>query len=147
MNAMDAFFKGKGLPGFVDSARKITSPPTHQYNCIAWAFEDPTKWWWPQDHPDAHWPIDCDGLTTLEAFEAWFDHDGWELTQNPSYEAAYRKVALYADANGEPTHAARLLEEGKWTSKLGPFHDVWHGYNELDGPAYGSIIRIYKKPL
>ena len=35
------------LPKLADSAYKVTSGETNQYNCIAWAVGDTTEWWSP----------------------------------------------------------------------------------------------------
>jgi|SRR5579871_5987511 len=126
-------------------AQKKTSDPDDNYNCIAWAFGDNTRFWWPVVNPKAHWPIPFAGLTIMQAFEAWFAHDGWTLTTDETFEAAYKKVALYV-VNGVPTHAARLIADGVWTSKLGREMDLSHGRADLDGQEYGSISRVYRKP-
>ena len=36
---------------------EIVGKPTHRYNCIAWAFGDDTRWWWPAY--GAFWPEEC----------------------------------------------------------------------------------------
>jgi hypothetical protein len=37
----------------------------------------------------------------------------------------WQTIALYS-ADGELTHAARRLDNGRWTSKLGPDIDIEH---------------------
>ena len=61
-------------------------------------------------------------------------------------EPEVEKVALYARA-GEPTHAARQLSSGRWTSKLGPEEDLEHSLEGLAGPAYGVVVQILKRPI
>lgn len=143
---MDAIYKG-AFPSLTDVAGKKTSEADSTYNCIAWAFKESHRVWWP--HSKAYWPIPVDGMTILEAFEAWFAEDGWEQTESPDVEEGFEKVALFM-ANGEPTHAARLLDNGLWTSKLGwnpkISIDLSHGIADLDGPLYGTVARIYRKP-
>ena len=62
-----------------------------------------------------------------------------------SYEDGYEKIAIFV---GEyewggigPTHAARQLTNGHWTSKLGGEEDVEH--TDLDSvggkPGYGDV--------
>lgn len=80
----------------------------------------------------------------MEAFEAWFVYDGWEETTDVKFEHDTDKIALFA-LNGVPTHASRLISDGIWTSKLGRNIDLWHYTNDLDGPTYGSIHKIYRK--
>lgn len=132
------------FPNLSDVAKKKTSDPDPTYNCIAWAFKDNRRHWWP-NNKRSYWPIDVSGMTTTEAFEAWFAADGWEGTPNCNVETGYEKIMLYA-LNGEPTHACRLLSSGVWTSKLGASIDLSHGFTDLDGPSYGRPFKVYKKP-
>tara|TARA_R110002110_G_scaffold114751_1_gene284603 strand:- start:668 stop:1099 length:432 start_codon:yes stop_codon:yes gene_type:complete len=132
------------FPNLENVHQKKTSEQDQRYNCIAWAFKDNRRFWWPSSR--AFWPLDIDQLSELEAFEQWFEHDGWEETQLPTLEPNFEKVALFTK-EGKPTHAARLLESGYWSSKLGGDIDISHTLNELDGPLYGSVLRIYRKPI
>lgn len=122
---------------------KITSPDTAQYNCIAWVFGDNTKNWWPGSK-FYFWPYESAGKTSLEAFEEFFSKEKWEETENHKLEIGFQKVALYA-LNGKPTHAARQIADNVWTSKLGQNVDISHKLNELDGPEYGTVLKVYKK--
>lgn len=141
---MDARYKGH-FPNLAAVQQKKTSEVDARYNCIAWAFGDNLRHWWP-NKKRSYWPTNCSGRTTLEAFEDWFNSDGWVETCSIEYEAGAEKVALYT-LNGEPTHAARLLPNGLWTSKLGPDIDLAHSFNDLDGPTYGNPARIFMKRL
>ena len=50
--------------------------------------------------------------------------------------------------NAVPTHAARQLPDGKWTSKLGPFEDIKHSTLVcLKGPLYGEPDTYMKRPV
>tara|TARA_R110002124_G_scaffold262626_1_gene428743 strand:+ start:1231 stop:1656 length:426 start_codon:yes stop_codon:yes gene_type:complete len=140
---MDERFKTH-FPNLSDVAKKKTSESNPNYNCIAWAFKDNRRFWWPDRR--AYWPMDITGLNQLVAFERLFAAQGWEKTNDSNVEPNYEKVALFA-LNGIPTHAARLLENGYWTSKLGVEIDISHGLRELDGPAYGTILQIYRKAI
>ena len=86
------------------------------------------------------------GKSVADAFEEWFDVDGWTETADPSPENGYDKIAVFAK-NGKPTHAARLLTNGFWTSKLGPNIDLSHGLYDLVGPEYGQVWKIYRKSI
>lgn len=142
---MDALFKPK-FPNLSGVAQKKTSEIDPKYNCIAWAFGDNQKHWWP-DPKRSYWPLALDGTkTVMQAFEELFATDGWELTQSTAVEEGYEKIAFFA-LNGVPKHAARLLPTGQWTSKLGQHIDLSHGLNDLDGPEYGQIIGIYRKKI
>lgn len=55
------------------------------------------------------------------------------------------KIALYA-LRDEWTHASRQLEDGRWTSKLGPEFDITHQKPEdLEGSSYGKVVFYMKR--
>jgi hypothetical protein len=144
LRIMDWFFK-QHFPNISDVEKKKTSDLDDTYNCIAWAFKDSQRHWWP-NKMRSFWPIDVVGMTDIEAFEEWFRHDGWEETGECDFEKGYEKIALYT-LNSQPTHAARLIDNGVWTSKLGTDIDLSHSLTDLNGPAYGSPTRFFKKPI
>jgi hypothetical protein len=49
---------------------------------------------------------------------------GYQLCEGDALEPAFERIALFADADGRPTHAARQLPSGLWTSKLGKAEDI-----------------------
>jgi hypothetical protein len=49
--------------------------------------------------------------------------------------------------DGEPTHAARQLPNGKWTSKLGRWQDIEHELDGLVGEMYGTVKQILKRAI
>jgi len=56
------------------------------------------------------------------------------------------KVAIFADAQGAPTHAARQLESGAWTSKCGTLEDIEHNsLANLEGGAYGKAVLFLER--
>ncbi|MGH6851236.1 MAG: DUF7689 domain-containing protein [Methylocella sp.] len=61
-------------------------------------------------------------------------------------ELGFDKLALYI-LNGKPTHAARIIYDGIWTSKFGSDIDLSHSLAELNGPSYGSAARFFKKAI
>ena len=131
------------FPNLVGVSVKQTSEKTEAYNCIAWAFEDNTRWWWPMR--GCYWPIKHFRLSIREAFDQAFEGLGWkELPSGQTVGDSTKRIALYEIA-GEPTHAARWLGAGVWTSKLGSDIDLQHELGDLDGPLYGSVARIYVK--
>jgi hypothetical protein len=89
---------------------------------------------WP-----AHWPLD----NSLEGFEAALLSEGFEVSSDESVEAGWIKIALFG-VGARPTHAARQLANGKWTSKLGAAEDIAHDLHDIEGPAYGGLLRIYR---
>jgi hypothetical protein len=109
----------------------ITSPPTDEYNCIAWAASDHRRWWWP--HPEHYWPPQAPRELTMDAFVRAYALCGYSPCQDGSLEVGVEKIAIYAKATGEPKHASRQLATGRWTSKLGQSEDIEHDANGLDG--------------
>ena len=61
------------------------------------------------------------------------------------------KIAIYADAFGDFTHAARQLRDGRWTSKLGDLDDIEHeSLEEVAGAPdcdYGVVVRYMMRPI
>lgn len=137
------------FPGLANGNYKITSRKTKEYNCIAWSFEETTRWWWPDKYEQYYWPNNVPRLETLEAFIRVFQEIGYNPCFNENFESGFQKVAIFVDENGAPTHAARQLSNGKWTSKLGGEVDIEH---ELEGVAgqntpYGSVAQILSRPI
>jgi hypothetical protein len=62
-------------------------------------------------------------------------------------EPGSEKIAVFANAKGVPTHAARQLASGFWTSKLGVSEDIEHRLRDLEGDIYGTVALIMKRPL
>ncbi len=137
------------FPNLAVEGYQIESPPTKNYNCIAWAANQTDKWWWPGPGPPYYdyWPPNIPRQVSNKCFIEAFQLMGYEPCEDPAYEAGYEKVALYVDASGEPTHMARQLPNGGWTSKLGESHDIRHEtLHGLEGEAYGHITLILKRP-
>lgn len=122
-----------------------TSLATIDYNCIAWAAGEADRWWWPT--PGLYyWPLGAPMEETLEAFIAAFTLLGFSEADNGDLEPNLEKVALYATGGGTPTHMARQLPNGRWTSKLGSGVDIEHAtVRQLEGPLYGSVARYLKR--
>jgi hypothetical protein len=59
-------------------------------------------------------------------------------------EPGFEKVALFA-RDGVPTHAARQLLNGRWTSKLGLREDIEHDLHAVSGELYGSVVLFLKR--
>ena len=76
---------------------------------------------------------------------------GYKLcAKSDRLEDGIEKIALFGmrDSNGvEPTHAARQLESGEWTSKLGDYEDIVHpSLEDVRGPIYGEWICCMSRP-
>ncbi len=136
------------FPNLATTGYCITSPASPHYNCIAWSVHDDTAWWWPDPFGLYYWPENVPRLETLAAFIAAYGTRGYEPCDNGSLEPDFEKVAVYVDTNGTPTHAARQLASGHWTSKLGRQEDIEHYTLEgLTGTAYGHVAEFLRRPL
>jgi hypothetical protein len=123
----------------------VTSPATVQYNCIAWAFGDDKRFYWPDADNLMFWPNGIPREETFEAFIELYKLIGYEVCGNGSFETEYEKIAIYEGKNGKPTHAARQIDEKYWTSKLGPFVDVSHSIDAMQGGEYGYVKFFMKR--
>ena len=122
-----------------------TSPATNRYNCIAWAAGEDRRFWWP--HPSYFWPKGAPRIVTIAAFVDAFATLGYSVCSNDRLDFGLQKVALYT-LNGIPTHMARQLSDGAWTSKLGTSVDIRHKtLTALSGPAYGNPFLAMHRPL
>jgi hypothetical protein len=136
------------FPGLARSGYAITSPRGKRYNCIAWAAGDTANWWWPvPDTEEVHWPAGVVREETLAALQEAFASLGYVVCADEALEAGFEKVALFALADGFPTHAARQFEGGRWTSKLGELEDIEHALRDLEGTEYGSVALVMKRLL
>src|SRR5258706_1225001 len=139
----------RDLPHLVDTTNHaLTSPKDDYYNCIAWAAGDTNAWWWPSSHPAVFWPAGVPKVATVETFSLAFAKLGYQPCANRDLDPFQEKVALYVDANGVPTHMARQLADGQWTSKIGRWHDIQHVSLEVvaDG-AYGKPSEFFSRHL
>lgn len=120
---------------------QVTSEPTPEYNCIAWAAGEDCNFWWP----GKFWPKDVPAKVTRVAFVKAFGERGYELCDGPELEEGFEKVCLY-EKLGRPTHAARQLANGSWTSKLGIEYDISHELEGLRGNVYGHPAVYLRRP-
>ncbi len=134
----------RSFPRLTAGNHRITSPPTTDYNCIAWSAEDTGRWW----QPGVYWPIpadphDCWLGNLVEAFQSL----GYLGCDNGSLDDSFAKVALYAKNLLFYTHAARQLPSGQWTSKLGRAADIEHDTpDDLMGGVYGEVLQFMRRP-
>jgi hypothetical protein len=135
------------FPGLGGKEYRLTSPPDRNYNCIAWAAGDCTRWWWPGPEEVTFWPDGAPRVETLDAFRDAFATLGYVVSDSEDEEAGFQKVALFISDKGVPTHAARQVSSGRWTSKLGKLDDIEHGLNDIAGSVYGSVALLLKRPL
>jgi hypothetical protein len=135
----------------------VTSDEDGNYNCIAWAVGITDVPWWPvpEGTQGVDWPAGVPREETLEAFIAAYRTRDFHPSDDDdaSVENGIEKIAVFVDADGSPSHAARQLPSGSWTSKLGDWEDIEHKKlsnlegQELGEPAYGRVAKILKRHL
>ncbi|SRR5260370_11208106 len=134
------------FPGLTGTAYQVTSPATARYNCIAWAAADVAQWWEPDPFNQYHWPPGIPRQNVIEAYVALFESLGYVACDDAGLEQGFEKVAVYCAPNGSPTHAARQLSDGSWTSKLGQSVDITHAtVADLEGVQYGDAVRFFRR--
>lgn len=125
---------------------QITSPAEPDYNCVAWAAGDDSRWWWPDEFDQYYWPEGIPHRSTLDAFVQAFQALGFELCEESRLEMGWDKAAIFAKEDGVPTHAARQLPDGAWTSKLGKLEDIMHPeLDHVSGSEYGDPVVILRR--
>ena len=140
-------------PNLTDEERQGVSPRSTQYNCLAWAAGTDQEWWEPDDPrysphggPTA-WPAGVPHVFSVDSCIQAFVAIGYLPCETPDLESGYEKVALYADEFGDPTHAARQLESGRWASKMGDLDDIEHAsVHSVEGPLYGRAVAFLRRP-
>lgn len=127
---------------------QITSPATNAYNCIAWAAGNSRQWWDP--HPLYHWPKGVPREVSLDAIFQVYERLGFTACVGGEPEEGFDKIAIFVKEVGPlkvPTHAARQLDSGEWTSKMGPCEDISHKpVDAVSGPAYGEVKYFMSRP-
>ena len=140
------------FPNLESISHRVTSPESSAYNCMAWAAGDASQWWWPGPLEDDYWPAAVPREETLDSFKAMFEGMGYSECLSADLEPGFEKVAVFVDSDGIPTHAARQLSSGWWTSKLGDRQDIEHeSLTALeDSPwmrsPYGMVAIVMRRP-
>ena len=131
------------FPELTRTGYEVTSDINDDYNCIAWAVGDNKNWW--SHLPGYRWSerrgpeVEC----LLELFAGL----GFETCESSNLEEGYDKVAIFA-IEGCWSHAARILPDGRWTSKLGGYEDITHPTVEaLNGALYGNVHCVMRRAV
>ncbi len=132
------------FPRLTPENHRRTSPPTPDYNCIAWSAGDAEHWWQPGVYWPAEVPLGDYGVGVLiRAFQSL----GYEACEDGRLEPGFEKVALYGSSSFY-THAARQLPDGRWTSKLGKAEDIEHeSPDDVAGGIYGEVDEFLKRSV
>jgi hypothetical protein len=124
----------------------VTSPSDGTYNCIAWAVESQAHFYWPSTSPFFDWPNDLPRKASLATFRQFFHLFGFMPCDNGELESGFQKIALFAKEK-KPSHAARQLPDGTWTSKIGAWVDVMHTLEAMEGGMYGDVVQFFKREM
>ena len=132
------------FPALLKVGYCVASDEDSGYNCIAWAAGRSDQWWEPS--PGYYWPDGSPAIDTVEALMQVFRDLGYEVCANGHAESGFQKIAIFAE-DEIYTHAARQLDDGKWTSKIGAWEDIEHSSCEgLEGNEYGKVRHFMKRP-
>ena len=126
------------FPSLNQNNYQVTSPEDISYNCIAWAAEVNSQWWWPDPTMQYYWPDTVNRECSIDAFIKAYESVGYSVCSSGDPEDGYEKIAIYADTNKIPTHACRQIDTKNWTSKLGESYDIKHFIDGLNGNQYGT---------
>ena len=129
---------------------RVTSPQDPAYNCISWAIRDKENFWWPAK--DYTWTEEIPLYPTIDTFIQFFRSHRYECCNDVNLEDGFEKIAIFAKADNDPSHAARQLRNGLWTSKLGPLADIEHNLVEdlTNDPflaSYGSVKVVMRRRI
>jgi len=128
------------FPGLRTSPWEITSPRDERYNCVGWAAGRSDRRWWPSPSP-GDWPADLPSANSVESLIALFARLGYVLGEPAVRAQSGERIAIFGHA-GRPTHVARQLGDGRWTSKLGAEQDIVHELRAIEGEVYGSVVAL-----
>jgi hypothetical protein len=132
-----------------DSKFRISSSVDFKYNCIAYALIITDKWVWPlKDKDGIWWPEELPKNIAINTFIKLFELKSYSVCENGEMEDGFQKIVIYTEeANpNEVTHAARQLNDGNWTSKLGSGNDIIHSDpSSIEGEIYGKVSTFMKR--
>lgn len=135
------------FPKLRGGSYRIIGPRDPVYNCLAWAAGTTDAWWWPSGDPaQTYWPNGAPREETLDSLRVAFAMLGYAICDHEVAEPGYEKVAFFISAEKVPTHAARQVASGRWTSKLGQLELIEHDLRDLEGEAYGAVALVLKRP-
>ena len=133
------------FPRLAASGYEITADASGEFNCITWVLGMSGRNWDFND-PDGYWPLSVPRNDLITTVMQLFIGEGFTSCESIEPEPGYEKIALYAFV-GRFTHAARQLEDGRWTSKLGKREVITHpSPATLSGGFFGFVHCIMRRP-
>jgi len=100
--------------------------------------------WDPDPFDQYYWPPSVPREPTVSAYQQALESIGFSECEDGSLESGLVKVAVFG-IGAELTHAARQLDDGTWTSKLGSLEDITHELQALEGADYGHVVLFMKR--
>ena len=111
-----------------DGSFVVNSDPNFFYNCIGFAIGYEDVWVAPSQRgriPWFWWPETVAFNDLPGSLIATFQYFDFEICTNDLPEEGFDKVALYSK-DGHWKHAARIIGENLYHSKLGESYDIFH---------------------
>lgn len=147
----------KQFPGLKSGEFKfVQSSDYPNGNCIALSLNLPSPWIWPDvkgyvrgngKMSAEFWPRKLSNDYTIENFLEMYALFGFVETDEDGYENGYWKNAIYGHDEDNITHAAHILKDGTYVSKLGKGALLIHQPEAIEGDVYGHIITYVKRSL
>ena len=137
------------FPNLANTQYEITSPSSSSTNCIAYAIGRQGNMW-PEQVNGYSWPTEISDEETIDAFIQLFERENYVQCSDGNFEEGFEKIALYTDSRNIPTHAAKQLANGLWTSKLGKLEDIEHEISGIEGDRpcdYGNANLFMKRSI
>jgi hypothetical protein len=149
---VEAFLENLGADGYNHDNVSPQTPGKIHYNCLAWAAGKTDRPWWPsKEQPYVYyWPPHLlreeYRRETIGNFIKAFEWLGYRECISPDLEIGIEKIAVFAQSS-VPSHAARQLESGAWTSKCGVrYEDIEHyTLHHVEGQYYGKAVVFMKR--
>ena len=133
------------FPNLRSAEWQDTSKPASNNNCIAYAANDKNRYW--DTAKGYYWPPGAIREYSMEGWTDAFRVLNYQRCETADLEVGFEKVAIYKK-QGKPSHVARQLDNGYWTSKLGPDEDINHStLAALEGEFYGEVDTIMKRSI
>lgn len=96
--------------------------------------------------PDSYWPPSAPHSTHISSFIKAFEIKRYTTCADGTHREGYEKIAIY-EKNGQVTHAAKQIDNTKWTSKLGRSWDISHTAGAVSGGLYGVVTTYMERPI
>jgi HNH endonuclease len=139
-------FKGGYLVKAITEQMAFMAPESLKYNSFAWALGETDRWWYPDETGVCYWPEFVERTNNLATFKTAFASRGFSESDTSIFELGFDKIALHVDEIDQVSHAARMLADGKWSSKLGALEVYQYDDVNLLVPLYGRVAMYTKRP-